>query len=169
MTEMEMEEVYEYPLAEKLIPKFKRCHDVTSWLKRNLESLVDDDGNAIFSKVNLGYSDDKLKSFTKKATCDVHINTVTFEDDFIYGRPEKINSIIVFKLKGNNNRVAETATILLDYLIQEFAINDTFRKLVIDDKGIVSDTRITNAGIREQPNNSNWYVLGVIELSHHLF
>lgn len=167
--EMEMEEVYEYPLAEKTIPKFKRCHDVTTWVKHNLESLVDDNDNTIFSKVNLGYSEDKLKSFTKKATCDVHINTVTFEDDFTYSRPEKINTIIVFKLKGNNNRVAETATILLDYLIQEFATNDTFKQLTIDNKGIVSDTRITNAGIREQPNNSNWYVLGVIELSHHLF
>ena len=169
MTNVEMEEVYSYPLIEKTIPKFKRCHDVTLWVKENLEGLVDDNDNTIFSKVNLGYSEDKLKSFTKKATCDVHINTVTFEDDFTYSRPEKINSIVVFKLKGNNNRVAETATILLDYLIQEFATNDTFKKLVVDGKGIVSDTRITNAGIREQPNNSNWYVLGVIELSHHLF
>lgn len=169
MTNVEMEETYSYPLSEKITPNFRKCHDITLWVKQNLESLIDDDGNTIFSKVNLGYSDDKLKSFTKKATCDVHINTVTFEDDFIYSMPEKINSIIVFKLKGNNNRVAETATILLDYLIQEFATNDTFKKLVIDDKGIVSDTRITNAGIREQPNNSNWYVLGVIELSHHLF
>lgn len=169
MTNVEMEETYSYPLVEKITPNFRKCHDVTLWIKQNLECLVDDNENTIFSKVNLGYSEDKLKSFTKKATCDVHINTVTFEDDFTYSRPEKINSIIVFKLKGNNNRVAETATILLDYLIQEFATNDTFKKLVIDGRGIVSDTRITNAGIREQPNGSNWYVLGVIELSHHLF
>lgn len=169
MTNVEIDASYDYCFDEITKPPFKRCHTVTVWLKKNLESLEDDNKNKVFSKVNLGYSEDKLKSFTKKATCDVHINTVTFEDDFTYSRPEKINSIIVFKLKGNNNRVAETATILLDYMIQEFATNDTFKKLVIDGKGIVSDTRITNAGIREQPNSTNWYVLGVIELSHHLF
>ena len=168
MPRMEMEEVYTIKLTGKTNPDFKRCHDVTLWLKQNLESLVDDDDNTIFSKVNLGYSEDKLKSFTKKATCDVHINNITFEDDFTYRIPKTINSIIVFKLKGKNNNVAENATILLDYLIQEFSANDTFKQLVIDGKGIVSDTRITNAGIREQPNNNNWYVLGVIELSHHL-
>lgn len=165
MTNVEMEETYSYPLQESILPDYKCCHDITSWLQSNLESMVDDNNNTIFSKVNLGYSDDKLKSFTKKATCDLHINTVEFIDEFESSKIDKVNSIIVFKLKGNNNRVAETATILLDYLIQEFITNTEFREL----DGVVSDTRITNAGIREQPNSSNWYVLGVIELSHHLF
>lgn len=165
MTNVEMEETYSYSLAESILPDYKCCHEITLWLQSNLESMVDDNGNTIFSKVNLGYSEDKLKSFTNKATCDVHLNTVNFIDEFESSKTDKINSIIVFKLKGNNNRVAETATILLDYLIQEFITNTEFREL----DGIVSDTRITDAGIREQPNSSNWYVLGVIELSHHLF
>lgn len=165
MTNVEMEETYSYSLAESILPDYKCCHEITLWLQSNLESMVDDNGNTIFSKVNLGYSEDKLKSFTNKATCDVHLNTVNFIDEFESSKTDKINSIIVFKLKGNNNRVAETATILLDYLIQEFITNTEFREL----DGIVSDTRITNAGIRQQPNSSNWYVLGVIELSHHLF
>lgn len=165
MTNVEMEETYSYSLAESILPDYKCCHEITLWLQSNLESMVDDNGNTIFSKVNLGYSEDKLKSFTNKATCDVHLNTVDFIDEFESSKTDKVNSIIVFKLKGNNNRVAETATILLDYLIQEFITNTEFREL----DGIVSDTRITDAGIREQPNSSNWYVLGVIELSHHLF
>ena len=165
MVNVEMEETYSYSLEESILPDYKCCHEITLWLQSNLESMVDDNDNTIFSKVNLGYSEDKLKSFTKKATCDVHINRVDFIDEFESSKTDKINSIIVFKLKGNNNRVAETATILLDYLIQEFITNIEFREL----DGIVSDTRITNAGIRQQPNSSNWYVLGVIELSHHLF
>lgn len=165
MTNVEMEETYSYSLAKSILPDYKCCHEITLWLQSNLESMVDDNDNTIFSKVNLGYSEDKLKSFTNKATCDVHLNTVNFIDEFESSKTDKINSIIVFKLKGNNNRVAETATILLDYLIQEFITNTEFREL----DGIVSDTRITDAGIREQPNSSNWYVLGVIELSHHLF
>lgn len=165
MTNVEMEETYSYSLAESILPDYKCCHEITLWLQSNLESMVDDNGNTIFSKVNLGYGEDKLKSFTNKATCDVHLNTVNFINEFESSKTDKINSIIVFKLKGNNNRVAETATILLDYLIQEFITNTEFREL----DGIVSDTRITDAGIREQPNSSNWYVLGVIELSHHLF
>jgi hypothetical protein len=165
MVEIEINESYNYCFKDSIIPDYRGCHAIILWLQENLENLTDDNDDPIFSKVNLGYSEDKLKSFTKKATCDVHINNVSFDNDFESSKTDKVDSIVVFKLKGNNNRVAETATMILDYLIQEFATNKDFREL----SGIVSDTRITNAGIRQQPNNSNWYCLGVIELSHHLF
>lgn len=165
MVNVEMEETYSYPLEETIHPDYKCCHNITLWLQENLEGLTDDQDQTIFSKVNLGYSEDKLKSFTKKATCDVHINTIEFIDEFESSKNDKVNSIIVFKLKGNNNRVAETATILLDYLIQEFITNTEFKEL----DGIVSDTRITNAGLRQQPGTGVWYMLGVLELQHHLF
>lgn len=165
MTEIEINESYNYCFTDTITPDYKVCHAIIKWLQSNLETLTDDNKETIFSKVNLGYSEDKLKSFTKKATCDVHINTETFENDFESSKPDKVESIIVFKLKGNNNRVAETATMILDYLVQEFITNPDFKEL----PEIVSDTRITNAGIRQQPGTGNWYCLGVIELSHHLF
>lgn len=165
MVEIEINESYNYCFKDSIIPDYRCCHAIIKWLQNNLENLTDDNKETIFNKVNLGYSEDKLKSFTKKATCDVHINRVIFDDDFESSKTSKIESIIVFKLKGNNNRVAETATQLLDYLIQEFITNNDFKEL----PGIVSDTRITNAGIRQQPGTGNWYCLGVIELSHHLF
>ena len=165
MTEIEINTAYHYCLKDSITPDYRGCHAIIKWLQENLENLTDDNKETIFNKVNLGYSEDKLKSFTKKATCDVHINTVTFDNDFESSKTDKVESIIVFKLKGNNNRVAETATQLLDYLIQEFITNNDFKEL----PGIVSDTRITNAGIRQQTGTGNWYCLGVIELSHHLF
>lgn len=165
MVEIEINESYNYCFKDSIIPDYRGCHAIIKWLQNNLENLTDDNKETIFNKVNLGYSEDKLKSFTKKATCDVHINRVIFDDDFESSKTSKIESIIVFKLKGNNNRVAETATQLLDYLIQEFITNNDFKEL----PGIVSDTRITNAGIRQQSGTGNWYCLGVIELSHHLF
>ena len=165
MTEIEINTAYHYCLKDSIKPDYRVCHAIIKWLQNNLENLTDDNKETIFNKVNLGYSEDKLKSFTKKATCDVHINRVIFDDDFESSKTSKIGYIILFKLKGNNNRVAETATQLLDYLIQEFITNNDFKEL----PGIVSDTRITNAGIRQQSGTGNWYCLGVIELSHHLF
>ena len=165
MTNLELEEVYSYPLAESCIADYKYTYQLTSWLKSNLESLTDDDNNQIFAKVNIGFGEDNVKSFGNRATCDVHINTVEFEDDLGNSRIDIINSIIVFKVKGNQESAMIESTKILDYLIQEFITNDSFKTL----DGYVQDTRLTNAGLREQPNKSGWYVLGVLELQHHLF
>lgn len=165
MTNLEVDETYTYPLAESIIPDYKFTYQLTSWLKSNLESLADDDGNTIFAKVNIGFGEDNVKSFGNRATCDVHINTVEFEDDFGNSRIDIINSIIVFKIKGNQETAMIESTKILDYLIQEFITNSEFKTLT----DYVQDTRLTNAGLREQPNKSNWYVLGVLELQHHLF
>lgn len=165
MTNLEVDETYTYPLAESIIPDYKFTYQLTSWLKSNLESLADDDGNTIFAKVNIGFGEDNVKSFGNRATCDVHINTVEFEDDFGNSRIDIINSIIVFKIKGNQETAMIESTKILDYLIQEFITNSEFKTLT----DYVQDTRLTNAGLREQSNKSNWYVLGVLELQHHLF
>lgn len=160
-----MEEVYHVKLSESCKGDYGYTYALTSWLKTNLESLTDDDDNPIFAKVNIGFGEDNVKSFGNGATCDVHINNIDFEDDFDTCRIDIINSIIVFKIKGNQETAMLEATKILDYLIQEFITNDSFKTL----DGYVHDTRLTNAGLREQPNKSNWYVLGVLELQHHLF
>ena len=162
---LEVDEVFSLKLSEKCIPDYKITYALTSWLKSNLESLTDDDDNKIFAKVNIGFAEDNVKSFGNRATCDVHVNTVNFEDDFESSRIDKIDSIIVFKIKGNQEAAMIEATKILDYLIQEFITNDSFKTL----SKYVKDTRLTNAGLREQPNKSGWYVLGVLELEHHIF
>ena len=165
MVDYEMDEVYQLELSESVIPDYKYTYQLTSWLKSNLESLTDDDDNQIFAKVNIGFGEDNVKSFGNRGTCDVHINTINFEDDFESSRIDIINSIIVFKVKGNQESAMIESTKILDYLIQEFITNDSFKTL----SGYVKDTRLTNAGLREQPNKSNWYVLGVLELQHLIF
>lgn len=165
MVNLELDEVFTLKLSKKCIPDYKITYALTSWLKSNLESLTDDDDNKIFAKVNIGFAEDNVKSFGNRATCDVHVNTVNFEDDFESSRIEKIDSIIVFKIKGNQETAMIEATKILDYLIQEFITNDSFKTL----SKYVHDTRLTNAGLREQPNKSGWYVLGVLELEHHIF
>lgn len=165
MVDLEMDEVFSLKLTKKIIPDYKFTYELTSWLKSNLESLTDDEDNKIFAKVNIGFAEDNVKSFGNRATCDVHINTVNFEDDFESSRIDKIDSIIVFKIKGNQETAMIEATKILDYLIQEFITNDSFKTL----SKYVKDTRLTNAGLREQPNKSGWYVLGVLELEHHIF
>ena len=165
MVDLDLDEVFSLKLSKKFIPDYKFTYALTSWLKSNLESLTDDDDNKIFAKVNIGFAEDNVKSFGNRATCDVHINTVNFEDDFESSRIDKIDSIIVFKIKGNQEKAMIEATKILDYLIQEFITNDSFKTL----SKYVKDTRLTNAGLREQPNKSGWYVLGVLELEHHIF
>lgn len=165
MVDYELNEVFHVQLSESITGDSRYTYQLTSWLKSNLESLTDDDDNPIFAKVNIGFGEDNVKSFGNRATCDVHVNTIEFENDFEESMVDKINSIIVFKIKGNQESAMLEATKILDYLIQEFRTNESFKTL----DNYIKDTRLKDAGLREQPNKSNWYVLGVLELQHHIF
>ena len=144
MVDYELNEVFHVQLSESITGDSKYTYQLTSWLKSNLESLTDDDDNPIFAKVNIGFGEDNVKSFGNRATCDVHVNTIEFENDFEESMVDKINSIIVFKIKCGYTDIIFTPH-------------------------YIKDTRLKDAGLREQPNKSNWYVLGVLELQHHIF
>lgn len=163
--EIPINETYTFTLSDKTTVDYKIAKTVSEWIHTNLENLTDDKDNTIFSKVNYGYDENRLKSFTKKPVCDVYVNNIEFDNDFETSKPDKVNTIIIFTLKGANNHVYLKACEVHDYLLQEFTVNDSFKEL----PGKVSDTRITNTRLMNQPSQKLWYVMGAIQLSHHLF
>lgn len=157
-------EDYEFTVSEKLSRDYKFTSAVSTWIKENLETLTDDNDHKIFSKVNLGYSMESLKTFGKRPVCDVHIGTVEYNDDLANRTPEKIHTVLVFYFKGANDHAYLECSELHDYLIQEFITNQEFREL--DD--VVEDTFIYDSELMNQSSNKTWGVMGALELLHIL-
>ena len=162
---VELEEKWELELTGKIKPKYGMAHTISNWLKTNLEQLTDDKNELIFSKVNLGFTEDNLKSFGVKPVCDVYINNVTYDPTFDVDMPTTVNSIIIFYSKGTSDNSYLNACDIHDYLLQELLTNDDFQQL----GNIVRDTYVTNSQLMMQPIRKKWGVMGAFELSHQLF
>ena len=162
--EIDPESTWELQLTDKTDPEYSMSYIISNWLKENLETITDDDDDPVFNKVNLGFNEDNLKSFGSKPVCDVHINNVTYDPLFDYDKPDKVNSIIIFYIKGTSDNSYLNACKVHDYLLQEFTINNDFKRL----DGTVRDTYITNSQLMMQPIRKKWGVMGAFELSHLL-
>lgn len=160
-----LDEKWELELTDKIQPKYAMAHTISTWLKENLEQLTDDNDELVFNKVNLGFTEDNLKSFGVKPVCDVYINNVSYLPNFDFGMPDKVNSIIIFYSKGTSDNSYLNACKVHDYIMQEFITNDDFKQL----DTVVRDTEITNSQLMMQPIRKKWGVMGAFELSHQLF
>ena len=156
---------YSFTVSESIDPDYKITSKISVWLKENLETLKDDNEDIIFNKVNFGYNEDSLKGFGNKPVCDVYTHKVEYSEDFDAYPAESVYSIIIFYMKGANNKAYLKACDLHDYLIQEFIKNRSFRFL----EDTVRDTCILNSELMNQPINKKWGVMGVLELSHELY
>lgn len=156
---------YEFPLSESIQPDYRFAASIIEWLTSNLTLLKDDEGNKLFKKVNTGFNEDSLKSFGKKPVCDVYINNVDYSTDFSEHKPESVNTIVIYYLKGANNPTYLKACEVHDYLMQEFLENNSFKRLT----DIVTDTYILNSEIQPSPISKKWGVMGILELSHILY
>lgn len=156
---------YSFDVSESIDPDRKLTSKISIWLKENLENLKDDYENIIFNKVNFGYNEDSLKGFGNKPVCDVYVNNVEYSEDFDEYPAESVHSIIIFYMKGANNKTYLKACDLHDYLVQKFTKNRSFKFL----EDTVRDTRILNSELMNQPINKKWGVMGALELSHELY
>lgn len=156
---------YSFTVSGKTSPEFTMSTRISQWLTENLSNLTDDEHQIIFSKVNNGYNENTLKTFGAKPVCDVYINNIDYNTDFDITKPTKVNTIVLFYLKGANNVTYMKVCTLHDYIMQEFATNTEFKEL----DGIVRDTIIKNSEIMMQPINKKWGVMGAFELSHILY
>ena len=159
---------YCFKLSSKTSPSFKRTKAISEWLVNNLSNLKDDDDKILFNKVSTGFNENKLKTFNGRPTCDVYIDSLTYETDFDYPQPVSVNSIVLFYFKGANNVAYMNACELHDYLMQEFLTNDSWKSLTVDKRVIVKDTVIRNSELMMQPINKKWGCMGAFELSHKL-
>lgn len=159
-----LDKTYEFTVDKKLQRDYKFASSISTWIKENLESLTDDHDTPLFSKVNLGYPSESLKTFGKHPVCDVHIGTVEYNDDLLNRTPEQVHTILVFYFKGANDNAYLRCAELHDYLIQEFITNTGFRCL----PDVVDDTFIVDSELMNQPSNKVWGVMGALELIHTL-
>lgn len=162
---MNLDIEYTFELSETIQTDYKFASSIIKWLTGNISSLTDDKDKLLFSKVNTGFNEETLKSFGSKPVCDVYINNVEYSTDFSEHKPESVNSIVIYYLKGANNPVYEKACDIHDYLIQEFIENESFKRL----NDIVTDTYIMNSEIQPRPIGKRWGVMGILELSHILY
>lgn len=163
MTELELEEEYEFDLSSIINIDYKISSSIAAWLKTNMEALQDAKGNIIFGKVNYGYDEDILKSFGKKPVCNVYISQIEFTSDLQLNKPYSVTSFIVCYLKGKINKTYERACDLGDYLIQEFMSNDDFRK-----NSVVYNTTVEDMRVELVPVNHRYGVICALELQHFI-
>lgn len=156
---------YSFDVSGSIDPDRKMTSKISLWLQENLENLTDDNGDIIFNKVNFGYNENSLKALGNKPVCDVYVNNVEYSEDFDEYPAESVHSIILFYMKGANNKSYLKACDLHDYLIQEFIKNRAFKFL----EDTVKDTLILNSELMNQPINKKWGVMGALELSHILY
>ena len=160
---VDVDATYRIKLKSKTKPEYTISQQIAEWLQTNLESLTDDEDKPLFNKVNTGYNEDSLKTFGRQPVCDIHVgNNIEYSDTFEVTQPDKVNSIVLFYMKGANNKNYMNACSLHDYVMQEFIVNDDFKEL----DGIVSNTRIQNSELRTQLIRKQWGVIVAFELSH---
>lgn len=169
---MDVDIEYEFDLESETSVDYRCSKLIIEWLKQNMESLTDSKNNKVFSKVNCGYNEDTLKGFGKKPVCDVYINNISYDSDFINNVPDSVTSFIICYLKGNMNNTYLKACELTDYLMQEFHDNESFRILSIteDEKliNIVRDTYIRDVELQIIPSGKTYGVICAFELEHEL-
>lgn len=156
---------YTFTVTDITTPSFKLASSISSWLVTNLTALKDSNNNTVFGKVNTGYTESALKTFSGKPTCDVYINRVEYKDDFDYSQPVMVDSIVLFYLKGANNTAYMKCAELHDYVMQSFIENEDWKTL----PGLVSNTFIRNSQLMMHPGNKKWGVMGALELAHKIY
>lgn len=162
--EIDVDMTYEIPISKRLEPSYRFSRAISEWLQHNLSELLDDDDNKIFHKVNTGFDEDNLKTFGKKPTADVYIDSVEYDSTFD-DMPIAVHTIIIFYRKGANNKSYNASCDLHDYILQELKTNEDFQRL----DGIVKNTHIDNSQITTQNIRKSWGVIGAFELTHELY
>ena len=162
--EVDLDETYTFTITERVKPEYSMSNQISNWLQSNLSALKDDYNTGLFGKVNLGFSEDSLRTFGKKPVCDIYIDNIEYTTDFDNQEPVKVNSMVLFYFKGANSPVYVKACQVHDLLMQEFLTNPEWKR-----SSIVRDTHITNSEIRIQPLNKKWGVIGAFQLSHDLY
>ena len=162
--EVDLDELYTFTISGRVQPEYSMSTQISNWLQTNLSSLKDDYNTSLFGKVNLGFSEESLRTFGKKPVCDIYIDNIVYSTDFDRQEPVKVNTMVLFYFKGANSPVYSKACQLHDLLMQEFLTNEEWRR-----SDIVRATSITNSEIRIQPLNKKWGVIGAFQLSHDLY
>ena len=162
--EIILDEEYEFQVEQATIPDYRMCGQISQWIYNNLKNLTDDDDHKLFGKVNYGYNEETLKSFGSKAVADVYVDSIEYDTDFTIHSPVTAHSIVIFHVKGGNDKAYLKACQLHDYIMQQFIENDDWKSL----EDYVVDTHITNSQIMNHPRNG-WAVMGAFELSHTLY
>ena len=163
--EVDTDITYTFQVTEQTSDITGVTTQVLEWLHDNLEDLRDDLNKQIFGKVNYGFNDDNIKSFGRKPVCDVYLNKVEYDGDFEDHMPIKVDTILIFYLKGANNHTYLKACELHDYLVSVLSNTESFKRL----DNIVRDTYITNTEVRNQKIRGGYGVLGAFELTHTLY
>lgn len=156
---------YDIHLKDKTLSDYMMTQQISEWLHDNLESLIDDNENKVFNKINYGFNEDNLRNFGNKPTCDVYSNNVEYDTIMNENKPTKVHTIIIFYFKGANNKAYLKLCELHDYIMQEFANNEDFQVL----PGVVRDTYIDNSKLMTRSIRKQWGVMGAFELTHILF
>ena len=165
-TPVQINQDYEFTITDQTSdPDYRFANSVSSWIHTNLTNLKDDNNVKIFNKVSYGYDSEKLKTFGKKPTADIYIDTVEYDSTFDSCTPVNVNTIIVFYMKGANDVAYIRTTQLHDLLMQKFLTDEDWRVL----PGVVRDTVITNSQLMSQPTSKRWGAMGAFQLTHYLY
>ena len=156
---------YEIHITDKTLPEYTMAQQISEWLHDNLESLVDDEEQPLFNKVNYGFNEDNLRNFGTSPVCDVYINNIEYDTGMGENKPDKVHTIIIFYFKGANNKAYTELCKLHDYIMQEFCSNEDFQVL----PGVIRDTYVENSRLMSQAIRKQWGVMGAFELAHILF
>ena len=157
--------IYTFTISEKLNPDYRMAYRILTWLRDNMDSMLDDAEKKIFSKVNTGFDENIIKTFGRKPVCDVYIDSVEYDSEFENRLPIKVHSIVLFYMKGANNHTYLKACELHDYIMQEFITNNQFRFL----SEVVKDTRIEDSEVRNEQIRGGYGVIGAFEITHDLY
>lgn len=163
--EVDTDITYTFQVTEQTSDITGVTTQVLEWLHDNLEDLRDDLNKQIFGKVNYGFNDDNIKTFGRKPVCDVYLNKVEYDGNFEDHMPIKVDTILIFYLKGANNHTYLKACELHDYLVSVLSNTESFKRL----DNVVRDTYITNTEVRNQKIRGGYGVLGAFELTHTLY
>ena len=163
--EVDTDITYTFKVTERTSDITGVTTQILEWLHDNLEDLRDDLNKKIFGKVNYGFNDDNIKTFGRKPVCDVYLNKVEYDGDFEDHIPIKVNTFLIFYLKGANNHTYLKACELHDYLVSVLSNTESFKRL----DNVVRDTYITNTEVRNQKIRGGYGVLGAFELTHTLY
>jgi hypothetical protein len=163
--EVDTDITYTFKVTERTSDITGVTTQILEWLHDNLEDLRDDLNKQIFGKVNYGFNDDNIKTFGRKPVCDVYLNKVEYDGNFEDHIPIKVNTFLIFYLKGANNHTYLKACELHDYLVSVLSNTESFKRL----DNVVRDTYITNTEVRNQKIRGGYGVLGAFELTHTLY
>ena len=163
-TEVDLDEQYTFTITGSVTPDYTMSTQISTWLQDNLEALTDDLDHTIFGRVNLGFSDESLRTFGKKPVCDVYIDNIVYDSTFDNQSPVQVNTFVLYYLKGANSNIYLKACQLHDLIMQEFLTNESWQRC-----DVVRDTRVSNSEIRIQPINKKMGVMGAFQLTHELY